>query len=219
MKRLSISLLSAAALITAACQQETTTATSQTATTSSAAPAAAPGVSTQSSPISTATTAPLAPTMAPSTTTAATASAAPSTTPSAVATPPAAPASAGHDHHKHGAPASTSAVKLTSSHPSGILDASNFTDPAVRDAYAKAREIPDRLEKMYCYCHCKENPGLKHKSLLTCFQSDHAAECGICMQEAVMAYNDMKDDIPVEGTQKAADLMYNNGNPPAGHVH
>ena len=100
-----------------------------------------------------------------------------------------------------------------------IMDPASFSNPDVRDTYEKAKLVADRLDDMYCYCKCKENPGLKHKSLLTCFQDEHAAECGICLNESKQAFLDFKDDMPVEVTKKAVDLMYNQGNPPAGHVH
>lgn len=53
-------------------------------------------------------------------------------------------------------------------------------------AYKAAREIPQVLDKIYCYCHCQENFG--HKSLLTCFVDRHGSQCGICINEALMAY-------------------------------
>ncbi|HEY5610500.1 MAG TPA: hypothetical protein VIL97_04785, partial [Thermoanaerobaculia bacterium] len=46
-----------------------------------------------------------------------------------------------------------------------IVDAKRFDDPSVRETYANAKDIADRLDQMYCYCRCKENEGLKHKSL------------------------------------------------------
>ncbi len=43
----------------------------------------------------------------------------------------------------------------------------------VRKAYQIARDIPEVLDKLYCYCMCKENSG--HKNLLTCYVDNHAA--------------------------------------------
>jgi hypothetical protein len=43
----------------------------------------------------------------------------------------------------------------------------------VRDAYAVARTIPEVLDKLYCYCRCRENFG--HKSLLSCYVDTHAS--------------------------------------------
>lgn len=52
-------------------------------------------------------------------------------------------------------------------------------------AYKAAKEVPDLLDKIYCYCKCQDNFG--HKSLLTCFVDRHGSQCGVCMDEALMA--------------------------------
>ncbi|HVT05615.1 MAG TPA: hypothetical protein VHL58_19830 [Thermoanaerobaculia bacterium] len=80
-------------------------------------------------------------------------------------------------------------------------------------AYKLAKDIPDRLEKLYCYCHCHEDPVLQHKSLLSCYQDHHAVDCLVCQNEAKQAWLDWKDGIPVEVSVKEINLMYNNGNP------
>ncbi|MBA2702422.1 MAG: hypothetical protein H0U60_01035 [Blastocatellia bacterium] len=54
-----------------------------------------------------------------------------------------------------------------------------------RLAYLAAKEIPQTLAQLPCYCHCDK--GLGHKSLHSCFESEHGANCGICMGEALMA--------------------------------
>ena len=53
-------------------------------------------------------------------------------------------------------------------------------------AYAVAREIPEVLDHIHCYCDCKKKHN--HKSLLTCYVTEHGAECDICMDEALRAY-------------------------------
>jgi hypothetical protein len=35
-----------------------------------------------------------------------------------------------------------------------------------------AREIPDVLNQLYCYCECDKHRG--HKSLLSCYTDGHA---------------------------------------------
>jgi hypothetical protein len=40
-------------------------------------------------------------------------------------------------------------------------------------AYRVAREIPEVLDGLYCYCRCRENFG--HKGLLSCFVDKHAS--------------------------------------------
>lgn len=42
-----------------------------------------------------------------------------------------------------------------------------------RRAYEVARAIPEVLDRLYCYCRCRENFG--HKNLLSCYVENHAA--------------------------------------------
>ena len=57
----------------------------------------------------------------------------------------------------------------------------------VQLAYRAAQEIPQTLAQLPCYCHCDMGKG--HKSLHSCFEDEHGENCGICIGEAVMAYN------------------------------
>jgi hypothetical protein len=93
-----------------------------------------------------------------------------------------------------------------------VLTAAQLTDPAAAKIYAEAAQVTDRLAKMYCYCQCHEQEG--HVSLLTCFQTNHAEECGICLREADQAYHDWKDGKPVQASQHAADVAFHRGSPP-----
>jgi hypothetical protein len=51
--------------------------------------------------------------------------------------------------------------------------------------YKIARENPELIDSLYCYCNCKQNFG--HKSLLTCFVDKHALNCAICQDQALYA--------------------------------
>ncbi len=42
-----------------------------------------------------------------------------------------------------------------------------------RKAYEIARAIPEVLDRLYCYCRCKEN--FNHKNLLSCYVDTHAS--------------------------------------------
>ena len=57
----------------------------------------------------------------------------------------------------------------------------------VRRAYQVAFEIPQTLAQLPCYCHCDRGQG--HKSLHSCFIDEHGANCGTCINEALMAYS------------------------------
>ncbi|MEE8484372.1 MAG: PCYCGC motif-containing (lipo)protein [Nitrospinota bacterium] len=68
-----------------------------------------------------------------------------------------------------------------------LMPANRYRGRAALD-YKRAVEIPEALDALYCYCRCKENPRTRHKTLLTCFTDDHAANCGICLSQMEMAY-------------------------------
>ena len=55
-----------------------------------------------------------------------------------------------------------------------------------RLGYMAAKEIPQTLAQLPCYCHCDK--GFGHKSLQSCFVDDHAAHCAVCIDEALVAY-------------------------------
>jgi len=61
-------------------------------------------------------------------------------------------------------------INLQESRPT--LSPARFTGK-VRRAYEIAREIPEVLDRLYCYCRCKEN--FAHKNLLSCFVDNHAS--------------------------------------------
>lgn len=60
-----------------------------------------------------------------------------------------------------------------------------FGHPAQVKAYKEAAKYAAVLHQLPCYCHCDRNHG--HASLRTCFESEHGANCGTCMQEALFA--------------------------------
>jgi hypothetical protein len=88
-----------------------------------------------------------------------------------------------------------------------IVPANNYTGRAAA-TYRYAAEIPQVIDSLYCYCQCKENPMFHHKTLLTCFTDDHAADCDICMKEAEMAYEMTKQGKTPKEIQAAVDQYY-----------
>jgi hypothetical protein len=52
-------------------------------------------------------------------------------------------------------------------------------------AYQIAQEMPDVIDELYCYCECDKHSG--HRSLLSCYTDNHAANCDICQDEALEA--------------------------------
>lgn len=54
-----------------------------------------------------------------------------------------------------------------------VLDPAMFSG-MTRLAYEAAKQYPDALNEVFCYCYCNEPP-FKHKSLLSCFVDKHGA--------------------------------------------
>ena len=75
-----------------------------------------------------------------------------------------------------------------------------------RLAYQAAKEIPQILAQLPCYCHCDRSEG--HKSLHSCFESEHGENCGICIGEALMAYNLDKQGVAVSEIRKRIIAAY-----------
>lgn len=78
----------------------------------------------------------------------------------------------------------------------------------VRRVYQWAHEVPAAFDALYCYCRCRENPKFKHRTLLTCYVDDHAANCGICLDEGEMAWKLTKDGKSPAEIRKIVDKKY-----------
>lgn len=78
--------------------------------------------------------------------------------------------------------------------------------PGALEAYAAARAVPGVLDGLYCHCDCSKHSG--HRSLLTCFESDHGAFCDICMGEAVLASQLAARGAPLAEIRSAIDARF-----------
>jgi hypothetical protein len=88
-----------------------------------------------------------------------------------------------------------------------VLPASLFgADERLVRAYTAARTMPEVLDGLYCYCHCREDMG--HVSLLTCYESEHAASCDICLTEATMAAQMHGQGATLEEIRRAIDARF-----------
>lgn len=76
----------------------------------------------------------------------------------------------------------------------------------IRLAYQAAREIPQTLAQLPCYCHCDR--GHNHKSLHSCFETEHGENCGICIGEALTAHSLHKQGIAVSEIRKKIIAAY-----------
>ncbi len=78
--------------------------------------------------------------------------------------------------------------------------------PRVARAYKMAAAVPDVLDGLYCYCQCSKHAG--HRSLLTCFESDHGASCDVCMDEVMVAYTMSQNGASLQQIRDAIDARY-----------
>lgn len=63
-------------------------------------------------------------------------------------------------------------------------DPAKFSGTA-RLAYQAAKEIPEILNQLPCFCGCMQNFG--HKNNLYCFRDNHGIECSMCQDIALDA--------------------------------
>jgi hypothetical protein len=75
------------------------------------------------------------------------------------------------------------------------LPPSNFTGTA-RLAYQAAKEIPEILNQLPCFCGCMQNFG--HKNNLYCFRDNHGVECAMCQDIALDAMQMHKNGLTLE---------------------
>ncbi len=100
---------------------------------------------------------------------------------------------------------SRDAASLRGGETRATLSPANYTGDTAR-AYEAAREIPEIIDSLYCYCDCKKH--FDHKSLLTCYVDEHAVYCDICIDEALMAKELHDQGMDVLAIRKAVDEKY-----------
>ncbi len=70
------------------------------------------------------------------------------------------------------------------------LSGPDFQEAYQQHAYELAARIPAVLYQQPCYCYCDR---MGHTSLRSCYQSTHAAMCGVCLRELYYAYQMHKE--------------------------
>jgi Protein of unknown function with PCYCGC motif len=78
----------------------------------------------------------------------------------------------------------------------GVLSPALFTDEKARAAYQTAKDIPEVLEQLPCFCGCMMNMG--HKNNLFCFMDQHGSVCDICEDIALDARAMHDKGLPVD---------------------
>ena len=88
-----------------------------------------------------------------------------------------------------------------------VVPAARYADyPMIARVYDQAREVPAVLDGLYCHCDCAEHAG--HRSLLSCFESDHGAGCDICLEEAALAHRMTRSGDSLREIRAAVDAMF-----------
>lgn len=88
-----------------------------------------------------------------------------------------------------------------------VMPAARYaSSPRVAQTYTMAAQIPQMLDGVFCYCMCAQTFG--HYSLLDCFREDHAADCDVCLNEAMIAYQMTQDGASLDDIRQAVDQQY-----------
>ena len=99
-----------------------------------------------------------------------------------------------------------------------VLDPAKYAgwnDADVAKAYIVAQQYPATIDLLHCFCECEESPKHHHKTLLTCFTTDHGASCGICQHEALLAGKLKREGASDEEVENVVEsLMKTDGHPP-----
>ncbi|MFQ6089567.1 MAG: CYCXC family (seleno)protein [Candidatus Methanofastidiosia archaeon] len=75
----------------------------------------------------------------------------------------------------------------------------SFFSGKIAKGYRVAKEDPELLSKLFCYCYCEMG------SLLGCYKDDHASNCSICIGEAILAQKLKAQGYSIEEIIKAID--------------
>ena len=86
------------------------------------------------------------------------------------------------------------------------LEPASFKEPEVQQAYQAARDVPDVLEHMPCYCGCFANSG--HRNNLDCFKDNHGVTCALCRTIAIESKAMNQQGLPVEQINIAINEKY-----------
>lgn len=79
---------------------------------------------------------------------------------------------------------------------SHVLPPEHVKHPRAKEAYVISRKIPEMMNHLYCWCGCIER-GMR--SALECFESQHGANCDICIRTAEIADEMMREGVADAG--------------------
>jgi hypothetical protein len=81
-----------------------------------------------------------------------------------------------------------------------------FVDPKAKEAYQIAKDIPEVLKELPCFCGCMRSHG--HKNNLFCFMDEHGSACEICEDIAIDAKRMHNNGATVKEIQDSVKNKY-----------
>jgi hypothetical protein len=87
-----------------------------------------------------------------------------------------------------------------------VLSPSLFDDPMTKAAYQTAKDIPEVLQQLPCFCGCMSSFG--HKNNLFCFKDQHGSGCTLCQQIALDARKMHDQGMPIAQIQETIKSRY-----------
>lgn len=88
----------------------------------------------------------------------------------------------------------------------GVLSPALFNDEKTRAAYQTAKDIPEVLEQLPCFCGCMTSFG--HKNNFFCFKDQHGSGCEICQDIALDARKMHDQGLPIAQIQENIKAKY-----------
>jgi hypothetical protein len=76
----------------------------------------------------------------------------------------------------------------------------------IRSSYEAAKEVPEVLAQLPCYCGCMMNSG--HKNNLDCFRDNHGVECTMCQDIALDAREMWNDGFDIDRIRETVKQRY-----------
>ena len=92
-----------------------------------------------------------------------------------------------------------------------VLSPALFNDERTRAAYQTAKDIPEVLEQLPCFCGCMTSFG--HKNNLFCFKDQHGSGCTICQDIALDAHKMHAEGKPIAQIQENIKAKYSKYQP------
>lgn len=88
----------------------------------------------------------------------------------------------------------------------GQLPSYAYSDALTYKTYLFAKENPDILSQIKCYCGCDQHSN--HETLKECFDSDHASYCDICKGENIKVQNYLAKNKSIQEIRILIDKEY-----------